>query len=374
VEQLSAHLETHEALPTALASPPRPNTPVARQLKRVHAEHHSAFVLSTLRTTFSLDIPSDGSAAFQIKVGGNEEKTGSQSQSANVVSPDPHSPLPPNSPMHRAPASAPAYPSTFPSSPSPFSVAFSPSYLSSPSTFPIPPNSKPGGLEWKVRLCLLVAVASEDADPGTEDVKVKGLVRDEFDDFNDDGYGRIGRGYRGRGGDKGRGEWGSSWKAVTGVGLEKVKSKNTDKAAQASQNQNERSQNQQNQNQGMVRSWASFLASSILGSGDDTVDEDEDDSDIDGLEGPPIYDGIKPDRAGGVGVGVEYGNDSKWFGEALSPSSPNPGDDGDDGQQRRTRVRGEWRELKVETVECEVPIRVWPGNTAYKPVDVVFDV
>ena len=33
-----------------------------------------------------------------------------------------------------------------------------------------------------------------------------------------------------------------------------------------------------------------------------------------------------------------------------------------------------WRELAVETVECEVPVMVWPGNTAFRPEDVVFDV
>lgn len=34
----------------------------------------------------------------------------------------------------------------------------------------------------------------------------------------------------------------------------------------------------------------------------------------------------------------------------------------------------EWREIAVETVECEVPVMVWPGNTAFRPEDVVFDV
>ena len=34
----------------------------------------------------------------------------------------------------------------------------------------------------------------------------------------------------------------------------------------------------------------------------------------------------------------------------------------------------EWKELKVEMVECEVPIKVWPGNTAFKATEVVFEV
>lgn len=31
-------------------------------------------------------------------------------------------------------------------------------------------------------------------------------------------------------------------------------------------------------------------------------------------------------------------------------------------------------DVRLETVECEVPVRVWPGNTAFKAADVVFDV
>ena len=49
--------------------------------------------------------------------------------------------------------------------------------------------------------------------------------------------------------------------------------------------------------------------------------------------------------AGGVGQGVNFGS-------------------GEEG----------WTEVKVETVECEVPVRVWPGNTAFRAADVVFDV
>ncbi|KAH9927442.1 Rgp1-domain-containing protein [Epithele typhae] len=33
-----------------------------------------------------------------------------------------------------------------------------------------------------------------------------------------------------------------------------------------------------------------------------------------------------------------------------------------------------WRDLKVEMVECEVPVKVWPANTAFKATEVVFDV
>ncbi|KAF5367350.1 hypothetical protein D9615_010292 [Tricholomella constricta] len=56
------------------------------------------------------------------------------------------------------------------------------------STFPPTAALRPNGLEWKVWLCLLVAVAAESSAVGTEGVRVKQLVRDGP-----------------------RGEWGSSW-------------------------------------------------------------------------------------------------------------------------------------------------------------------
>jgi len=37
-------------------------------------------------------------------------------------------------------------------------------------------------------------------------------------------------------------------------------------------------------------------------------------------------------------------------------------------------LRGSGNEWRLETVECEVPVRVWPGNTAFRPADVAFDV
>ncbi|KAJ8454968.1 hypothetical protein ONZ45_g19100 [Pleurotus djamor] len=63
VLKMCALLEAQESLPSSI-SPPS----TSRHLRRVHAEHYSAFVASTLRTTFSLDIPSDASPAFQIDV------------------------------------------------------------------------------------------------------------------------------------------------------------------------------------------------------------------------------------------------------------------------------------------------------------------
>lgn len=128
-----------------------------------------------------------------------------------------------------------------------------------------------------------------------------------------------------------RGEWGSSWGAPAGIAPMEKPAVVPQSPYAAPQNQN------------TARSWASFIAASFLGSseggyhdGDDAEADEEDDG---------VYDGIKADREGGVGVGVNFGG-------------------GEDG----------WKEVKVETVECEIPIKVWPGNTAFKALDVVFDV
>lgn len=237
VLQLSAMLETHESLPSSICPAFNP-----RNSRRVHAEHHSSFVLSTLRTTFSLDIPSDGSPAFHIKVG-----------------PDLVSPM---------------------------------SYW------------EPGGLDWKVRLYLLVAVAPEGCDSGTEEVRLKSLVRDGP-----------------------RGEWGSSWKATSSI-APLVKPSSESELPQSPTSS---------------RSWASMIASSLLGSDERRYHDGDEVDDDDEEEG--VYDGIKADPDGGVGTGVNFGG-------------------GEIG----------WKDVKIETVECEVPIKVWPGNTVFKPVDVVFEV
>ena len=98
------------------------------------------------------------------------------------------------------------------------------------------------------------------------------------------------------------------------------------------------------------QTWAEFFTSSILGPNSERafLDGDLEEKDWDGdtrdTRDEGVFDGVKPDRAGGVGVGVNFGG-------------------GEDG----------WRDVKLETVECEVPIKLWPGNTAFKAVDVVFD-
>ncbi|KAG6817284.1 hypothetical protein H0H87_010626 [Tephrocybe sp. NHM501043] len=241
VLQLSAILEAHESLPSTIS----PGTG-SRYLRRMHAEHHVSFSSATLRTTFSLDIPSDASPHFQVCVGQN---------------------------------------------------------------VPGGPVTTLGGLEWKVRLCLLVAVASESAQAGTEGVRMKGMVRDG-----------------------GRGEWGSAWRAPKSIApMEKPPLPPTPPPSQTPST---------------PLSWGAFLASSLFGTGNEgEYLYHNGDLDAVGDEEVVAYDGVKPDMAGGVGIGVNFGG-------------------GEDG----------WKDVKLETVECEVPIKMWPGNTAFKAADIVFDV
>jgi len=219
-------------------------------------------------------------------------------------------------------------------------------------------NNLNGGLEWKVRLCLLVAVVGPDSDEGTEGVRFKGLLRDGP-----------------------RGEWGSEWISPgiacplekarsTPLGTSKSRTRPTslflgsnasvDSAGQLTAPLS--SGNRSNS----AASWASFFASYLSPSAElDYGDDDEEDGDSDGGVHPQGgglyagsqstfsstddiqggYDGIKPDLAGGVGRGVDFAN-------------------GEEG----------WSPVRLEMVECEVPVRVWPGNTAFKAMDVVFEV
>lgn len=179
---------------------------------------------STLRTTFSLDIPPDASPAFQVDL---------SSQNSG-------------------------HPTT-------------------------------GGLEWKVHLYLLVAVASPAAREGADNVRLKSLIVDGP-----------------------RGEWGTSWAASRTIAPLERPSRLA--AAEVASHAPRATQ-----------SWTSFLASTFLGSTE------------------PVN---------------QYHN----------------GDEGLEDEEQEEYSEEDWREVKVEMVECEVPIKVWPGNTAFKASEVVFAV
>ncbi|KAI6040056.1 Rgp1-domain-containing protein [Pisolithus marmoratus] len=218
VLSLSALLEAQERLPGPISTAGN-----VRHMRRLHAEHHSSCVASTLRTTFSLDIPSDASPAFQVQIG--EEQQGA------------------------------------------------------------------GGLSWRVKLCLLVGVASESSQVGSNGSRFKHLVRD----------GRAG-------------EWGVPYRASETIApMERTKGEIETGPS----------------------TWTQYLVSSLLGSGERRY-----------------HDGDEEEVEEGEGESEE----GRW---------PEP--------KEEENERG-WKEVKVETVECEVPIRVWPGNTAFNAMEVVFDV
>ncbi|XP_006454967.1 hypothetical protein AGABI2DRAFT_114737 [Agaricus bisporus var. bisporus H97] len=298
VLQLSAILEAHEVLPKSIIGTHPPGGQAGRGLKKAYAEHYAAFTSNMLRTTFALDIPSDASPAFRVKID-DDDHDDHDDGSDNDDDTD---------------------------------------------------NASMGGLEWKIRLCLLVAVASEDSDKGTEGVMFRCLERDG-----------------------GRGEWGSAWCAPKRfVPLEKKREKPVGRRKEKMMVvEGEEGKNN-------TRSWTRVLVDSmwnaVSGLGieeDEEVEEEErqrrrkgngwyigkneqqEKNDI--TTTSTNYDGIKPDLAGGIGRGVDFSGD----------------DDNDNEDNEEEAV---WKEVKLETVECEVPIRVWPGNTAFRAVDVLFDV
>ncbi|TDL22371.1 Rgp1-domain-containing protein [Rickenella mellea] len=304
VLKLSAMLEAHESLPSSLTSSSTPSqlASLSKHLKKVHAEHHSSLVPSTLRTTFALDIPSDASPAFGCVVG---------------------------------------------------------SGASSPLSHGSTQTQRPGGLEWKVRLCLLVAVASPQAREGFDGIRVKQMVRDGT-----------------------RGEWGSAWVATKGIApLQKVETRRPLPSTSTSTFGASSSSTATSQTaakppappppttpQG-ARGWASYLFSSLLMPGGEREyhDGDEDEDDYGFYEGsedspqgtnPPTLPSSTPHAGNGNGTVGEYAKAGLLdeYGEVDFGG-------GEEG----------WEDVKVETVECEVPISVWPGNTAYCPLEVVFE-
>ncbi|KAH0838701.1 Rgp1-domain-containing protein [Lanmaoa asiatica] len=214
VLSLSAMLESQETLPSQIASAGN-----LRHMRRVHAEHHASLVSSVLRTTFSLDIPSDASPAFQVQLGDAGHKP-------------------------------------------------------KPSVFA-------GGLLWRVRLSLLVAVAAESSQISADGVRLKQLAQDGP-----------------------AGEWGTSYRAYPSI-APKERPRKDEQTVQSSS------------------TWTHFFVTSFLGVGE----REYHDGDEEEVEDEPKARGGDED---------------------------------------------EWNEVRVETVECEVPINVWPGNTAFKAMDCCF--
>ncbi|EJD04560.1 Rgp1-domain-containing protein [Fomitiporia mediterranea MF3/22] len=270
VLKLSAMLEAHETLPSSLD----PSAHGAKKLRKLHAEFHTSLTLSTLRTSFSLDIPSDAAPAFQYTCAPpfstKEERTG---------------------------------------------------------------DGRPGGLAWTVRLCLLVCVTSPHAKKGVVGVRMKGLLCDGP-----------------------HGEWGTAWRPTRGIApLQNIDARAARRAQQREALSTTMKAQQKQQQQQQQRGWASYFLSGLLTPGEREYhdgDEEPDDSDLDDA---PVLSGVHSASRSAF-------DETRVIREGMDVDIDLGG--GDEG----------WSELRAETVECEVPIRVWPGNTAFKPMEVVFDV
>ncbi|VDB86551.1 unnamed protein product [Peniophora sp. CBMAI 1063] len=233
VLKLSAYLESHESLPGKLATGPSD----AKLMRRVHAEHHASLLDCTNRSSFALDIPSDAAPAFRIVL---DDDTPRGSARSGLT-------------IHTSPVAT-------------------------------------GGVEWRVRVCLLVCVAPRGA-------SLRG-VRRAMDS----------------------GEWGTPY-----VPLRSPLCRRPSGAAALARASTD-----------STSSWSSWIASALFTPTTSSVERRFHDGDEE--------DGSDPrDEASDVGGDVDD--------EAVG-----------------------WEEMRVELVECEVPVRVWPGNTAFRAPEVVFDV
>lgn len=185
------------------------------------------------------------------------------------------------------------------------------------------PAEGKGGLVWKVRMNFLVAVAAAapySASPDSGGETIRNLVKDGP-----------------------RGEWGLSLRASDSLApLGRVSTQRSDPGGDAVGMSSSRSGDPPPSSHGGGTSgggWTSMLFGSNGGGSSSsqtsltTSLDDEGDSD-----------------------------DANEVGARKS---------GVDDDVRRTRSR--WAPLEVQTVECEVPVSVWPGATAFRPRESVFE-
>jgi RAB6A-GEF complex partner protein 2 len=196
-------------------------------MRRVHAEHHASLLSCTLRTAFSLDIPSDAAPAFTLEM--NEDR----------------------------------------------SAGLSGDTLDKTS-------AKKGGVEWRVRVCLLVCVVPDGA-------RLRGV------------------GYAGE-----HGEWAKALVPLPGPLARRPPKQHLVSASTDSLSSG---------------GWTDWLTSAFTTTTERTY-----------------HDGDLDEEAEKVEDDVDSEDDSGW------------------------------EEMRVEMVECEVPVRVWPGNTAFRAMDVIFNV
>ncbi|KZS90366.1 Rgp1-domain-containing protein [Sistotremastrum niveocremeum HHB9708] len=182
-----------------------------------------------------------------------------------------------------------------------------------------------GGLEWKVRICLLVAMPDSKAkETGrrTRQREIRMLDRDGKE-----------------------GLWGSSYTACTEITpLERIS-----KDAQS--------------NGVEAQGWISYLTSPFLGSG--SQETRYHDGDVDTSSSPP-----QSPRPSSTSEEEEDAASSRSWVRQKWKGKGKEGELESDGLGSPK----DWRRMKTEMVECEVGLQVWPGNTAFRATEVTFEV
>lgn len=206
-------------------------------MRRVYAEHHASLLDCTHRTSFALDIPSDAAPAFGLVL--NDDVPNGTARPGLIVRTS---------------------------------------------------QASQGGIEWRVRVCLLVCVAPKGA-------SIRG-VRRAMDS----------------------GEWGTPYVPLRSPLCRRPSGASLTRASTDS-----------------TSSWSSWITSALFTPVTATTESKFHDGDEE--------DGSEPQDAASDG-----------------------------GTSNADEETVGWEEMRVELVECEVPVRVWPGNTAFRAPEVVFDV
>jgi hypothetical protein len=83
---------------------------------------------------------------------------------------------------------------------------------------------------------------------------------------------------------------------------------------------------------------------------------------------------VRPDELQSGTMPTTSGGARNWTSMFLGESEDNDAEEGDvgDDEERRGGVGG-WVPVEVQTVECEVPVSIWPGATAFRPRESIFE-
>jgi len=85
----------------------------------------------------------------------------------------------------------------------------------------------------------------------------------------------------------------------------------------------------------------------------------------------------RPDELWSGTIPTASGGARNWTSMFLGDSEDNGAEEGDgevgDDEERRGGGVGGWVPVEVQTVECEVPVSIWPGATAFRPRESIFE-